>query len=183
MEKPEPLVKNSDPASYTREKDIGEPWSVYRANLQTIVSFSSSIQLEMMLTHQHQLGQIVGESSSNKVQRMHRYDRNCLCVWKIARNLKLANRLKLLWPVSNCKHLGLRSCCTVFGPSPAVRSFYLNIFHLHGQGGSGRLWIRNGYNVVVYDRSMKMDGPCALDRCMTDGTENVEFFLDFFLDV
>ena len=33
---------------------------------------------------------------------------------------------------------------------------------------------------MVYDRSMKMDGPCALDRCMTDGTENVEFFLDFF---
>ena len=135
----------------------------------------------MVITHQHQLGQVFGDPAANIVQRMHRYDRSCLCVWKIARNLKLANRLKLLWPVSNCKHLGLRSCCTVFGPSPAVRSFYLNIFHLHGQGGSGRLWIRNGYNVVVYDRSMKMDGPCALDRCKTDGTENVEFFfLDFF---
>ena len=37
---------------------------------------------------------------------------------------------------------------------------------------------------MVYDRSMKMDGPCALDRCMTDGTENVEFFfLIFFLDM
>ena len=33
---------------------------------------------------------------------------------------------------------------------------------------------------MVYDRSMKMDGPCALDRCKTDGTENVEFFLTFF---
>ena len=126
-------------------------------------------------------GPSIWRSSSNKVQRMHRYDRNCLCVWKIARNLKLANRLKLLWPVSNCKHLGLRSCCTVFGPSPAVRSFYLNIFHLHGQGGSGRLWIRNGYNVVVYDRSMKMDGPCALDRCNDGWNWKCRvFFLDFF---
>ena len=107
--------------------------------------------------------------SSNKVQRMHRYDRNCLSVWKIARNLKLATRLKLLQPVSNCKHLGLKSCCTVFGPSPAVRSFYLNIFHLHGQGGSGRLWNRNGYHVVVYNRSMKMDGTFAIMRCGTDG--------------
>ena len=36
-------------------------------------------------------------------------------------------------------------------------------------------------SVVVYDRSMKMDGPCAVNRCMTDGKlENVEFFfLDF----
>ena len=33
---------------------------------------------------------------------------------------------------------------------------------------------------MVYDRSMKMDGPCALDRCMTDGTENVEFFFWIF---
>ena len=33
---------------------------------------------------------------------------------------------------------------------------------------------------MVYDRSMKMDGPCAVNRCMTDGKlENVEFFLDF----
>ena len=33
---------------------------------------------------------------------------------------------------------------------------------------------------MVYDRSMKMDGPCALYRCVTDGKlENVEFFLDF----
>ena len=66
MEKPEPLVKNSDPASYTREKDVGEPWSVYRANLQTIVSFSSSIQLEMMLKHQHQLGQVFGDPAATK---------------------------------------------------------------------------------------------------------------------
>ena len=54
-------------------------------------------------------------------------------------------------------------------------------FHHHGQGGSGRLWIRNGYHVVVYDRSMKMDGPCALYRCMTDGKlENVSFFFWIF---
>ena len=34
---------------------------------------------------------------------------------------------------------------------------------------------------MVYDRSMKMDGPCAMYRCMTDGIlENVSFFLDFF---
>ena len=34
---------------------------------------------------------------------------------------------------------------------------------------------------MVYDRSMKMDGPCAMYRCMTDGKlENVSFFLDFF---
>ena len=72
----------------------------------------------------------------------------------------------------------------MFGPSPAVRSFYLKIFHLHGQGGSGRLWIRNGYNVVVYDRSMEMDGPCAVNRCMTDGKlENVDFFLIFLAPV
>ena len=37
---------------------------------------------------------------------MHRYDRNCMSVWKIARNLKLAIRLKLLRPVSNSKYLG-----------------------------------------------------------------------------
>ena len=38
---------------------------------------------------------------------------------------------------------------------------------------------------MVYDRSMEMDGPCAVNRCMTDGKlENVEFFfLDFFASV
>ena len=38
---------------------------------------------------------------------------------------------------------------------------------------------------MVYDRSMKMDGPCAVNRCMTDGKlENVEgFFLDFLTPV
>ena len=37
---------------------------------------------------------------------------------------------------------------------------------------------------MVYDRSMKMDGPCALYRCMTDGNlENVEVFLDFLTPV
>ena len=47
-----------------------------------------------------------------------------------------------------------------------------------GQAGYGQ---RNGYHVVVYDRSMKMDGPCALYRCMTDGKlENVSFFFGFF---
>ena len=30
---------------------------------------------------------------------------------------------------------------------------------------------------MVYDRSMKMDGPCDLYRCVTDGKlENVRFF-------
>ena len=34
---------------------------------------------------------------------------------------------------------------------------------------------------MVYDRSMKMDGPCAMYRCMTDGKlENVSFFFGFF---
>ena len=34
---------------------------------------------------------------------------------------------------------------------------------------------------MVYDRSMEMDGPCAVNRCMTDGKlENLEFFFDFF---
>ena len=34
---------------------------------------------------------------------------------------------------------------------------------------------------MVYDRSMKMDGPCAVNRCMTDGKlENVEGFFLFF---
>ena len=33
---------------------------------------------------------------------------------------------------------------------------------------------------MVYDRSMKMDGSCAVNRCMTDGKlENLEVFLDF----
>ena len=38
---------------------------------------------------------------------------------------------------------------------------------------------------MVYDRSMKIDGPCAVNRCMTDGKlENVEFFsLDFLAPV
>ena len=37
-------------------------------------------------------------------------------------------------------------------------------------------------DVVVYDQSMEMDGPCAVNRCMTDGKlENVEvFFLIFW---
>ena len=35
-------------------------------------------------------------------------------------------------------------------------------------------------SVMVYDRSMKIDGPCAVNRCMTDGKlENVEFFFEF----
>ena len=58
--------------------------------------------------HQHRLGQVLGDPAAKKVQRMHRYDRNCISVWKIARNLKLAIRLKLLRPVSNSKYLGLR---------------------------------------------------------------------------
>ena len=34
---------------------------------------------------------------------------------------------------------------------------------------------------MVYDRSMEMDGPCAVYRCMRDGKlENVEFFFYFF---
>ena len=77
-------------------------------NLQATVSFSSSIQLEMMHYASTPAGPITWWSSSNKVQRMHRYDRNCMSVWKIARNLKLAIRLKLLRPVSNSKYLGLR---------------------------------------------------------------------------
>ena len=71
----------------------------------------------------------------------------------------------------------------MFGPSPAVRSFYLNIFHLHGQGGSGRLWNRNGYHVVVYDRSMKWMGRALLCDVRRMETENVEFFFFFFMEV
>ena len=156
-------------ASHGRDKDSSGPliclWGDLAGHCLILVKYPTGDDA----MHQHQLGQVFGVPAANKVQQMHRYDRNCLSVWKIARNLKLATRLKLLRPVSNCKHLGLRSCCTVFGPSPAVRSFYLNIFHLHGQGGSGRLWNRNGYHVVVYDRSMKMDGTCAIMRCGTDG--------------
>ena len=34
---------------------------------------------------------------------------------------------------------------------------------------------------MVYDRSMKMDGPCALYRCMTDGNwKMLVFFFGFF---
>ena len=112
---------------------------------------------------------------------MHRYDRNCISVWKIARNLKLANRLKLLRPVSNCKHLGLRELLHRVRTLSSCEELLTQHFHHHGQGGSGRLWIRDGYHVVVYDRSMKMDGPCALYRCVTDGKlENVIFFFGFF---
>ena len=36
-------------------------------------------------------------------------------------------------------------------------------------------------DVVVYNQSMEMDGPCAVNRCMTDGKlENVEVFFLFF---
>ena len=83
-------------ASHGRDKDSSGPLICLWATLQDTVSFSSSIQLEMVITHQHQLGQVFGDPAANIVQRMHRYDRSCLCVWKIARNLKLANRLKLL---------------------------------------------------------------------------------------
>ena len=39
-------------------------------------------------------------------------------------------------------------------------------------------------DVVVYDQSMEMDGPCAVNRCMTDGKlENVEFFFIFLAPV
>ena len=68
----------------------------------------------------------------------------------------------------------------MLGPSPAVRSFYLNNFHLHGQGGSGRLWNRNGYHVVVYDRSMKWMGRALLCDVRRMETENVEFFFLFY---
>ena len=114
--------------SHRREKDVSGAliclWGDLAGHCLILVKYPT----EDDATHQHQLGQVFGDPAANKVQRMHRYDRNCLSVWKIARNLKLATRLKLLRPVSNCKHLGLKSCCTVFGPSPAVRSFYLNIF-------------------------------------------------------
>ena len=84
-----------------------EPWSVYGATLQATVSFSSSIQLEMMPRINTGWANYL-VISSHKVQWMHRYDWNCMSVWKIARNLKLAIRLKLLRPVSNSKYLGLR---------------------------------------------------------------------------
>ena len=48
------------------------------------------------------------------------------------------------------------------------------------EGGQADYGKGTAINVVVYDRSMKMDGPCAVNRCMTDGKlENVEFFWIF----
>ena len=35
-------------------------------------------------------------------------------------------------------------------------------------------------DVVVYDQSMEMDGPCAVNRCRTDGNWKMKIFLDFF---
>ena len=112
---------------------------------------------------------------------MHRYDQNCMSVWKIARNLKLAIRLKLLRPESNSKYLGLKVLLYHVRILSSGEELLSQHFPPSWPGGSGRLWIRNGYNVVVYDRSMKMDGPCAMYRCMTDGKlENVSFFFGFF---
>ena len=35
---------------------------------------------------------------------------------------------------------------------------------------------------MVYNQSMKMDGPCAVNRCMKDGKlENAEFFFGFLV--
>ena len=96
VRKPEPLVMNSDLASYRREKDVPGALICLQGDLQATVSLSSSIQLEVVITHQHQLGQVFGDPAANKVQRMHRYDQNSLSVWKIARNMKLATRLKSL---------------------------------------------------------------------------------------
>ena len=60
--------------------------------------------------------------------------------------------------------------------------FYLIIFITIARGGSGRLGEGTAISVVVYDRSMKMDGPFAVNRCRTDGKlENEEvFFLIFW---
>ena len=91
---------------YARNRTIEGLEPVW-TNLQATVSFSSSIQLEMMPRINTGWANYL-VISSNKVQRMHRYDWNCMSVWKIARNLKLAIRLKLLRPVSNSKYLGLR---------------------------------------------------------------------------
>ena len=48
------------------------------------------------------------------------------------------------------------------------------------EGGQADYGKGTAINIVVYDQSMKMDGPCAVNRCMTDGKlENVEFFWIF----
>ena len=68
---------------------------MYRATLQATVSFSSSIQLEMVTTHQHQLGQVFGDPAANKVQRMHRYDRNCLSILEDCKEPEVSDKVKV----------------------------------------------------------------------------------------
>ena len=172
---------NSDRASYTCEKDVPGALIPYRANLQATVSLSSSIQLEMMPSINTSWAKYLANPAANKVQRMHRYDRNCICVLKIARNLKLATRLKLLRPVSNCKHLGLRellhrvrtlsSCEELLSQhfSPSWRGRVRQTMELERLSRRGiRPVYENGWDVCY--------------NAMWDGwkLENGEFFLDFF---
>ena len=95
-------------ASHGRDKDSSGPliclWGDLAGHCLILVKYPTGDDA----MHQHRLGQVLGDPAANKVQRMHRYDRNCISVWKIARNLKLAIRLKLLRPESNSKYLGLK---------------------------------------------------------------------------
>ena len=48
------------------------------------------------------------------------------------------------------------------------------------RGGLGRLEKGTAIGVVVYDQSMKMDGPCPVNRCRTDGNWKMKIFFGFF---
>ena len=48
------------------------------------------------------------------------------------------------------------------------------------RGGLGRLEKGTAIGVVVYDQSMKMDGPCAVNRCRTDGNWKMKSFFWIF---
>ena len=69
----------------------------------------------------------------------------------------------------------------MFRPSSELCEVLSQHFHHHGRGGSGRLEKGTAIDIGAYDQSMLMDGPCAVNRCMTNGKlENVDFFfLDF----
>ena len=83
-------------ASHGRDKDSSGPliclWGDLAGHCLILVKYPTGDDVKASTP----AGPSIWRSSSNKVQRMHRYDRNCICVWKIARTRKLANRLKLL---------------------------------------------------------------------------------------
>ena len=67
-------------ASYRREKDVPGAliclWGDLAGHCLILVKYPTGDDA----MHQHQLGQVFGDPAANKVQRMHRYDRNCLSI-------------------------------------------------------------------------------------------------------